>query len=164
MLLRQFWCWIGDGSRYTAERYTGEYVWMWIALGVSAVTYIPLAFVAQGIGLRVNGNRWYRFELYRRDDIRAEDQKKSISMIVYPFVYFWLVIPLSVVRWVSGFGSGEKTLPTATIATECIYSLSGLANVLIFLFTRSNLFMEGGVESWGFRLNRPNAVALPPAN
>ena len=83
----------------------------------------------------------------------------------YPFVYFMLVIPTSVVRWVSGFGSGGKVLPSAaTLATECIYSLSGLANVFIFLFTRSDLFMEGGADSRGFRLNRSNGVALPPAN
>jgi hypothetical protein len=83
----------------------------------------------------------------------------------YPFVYFMLVIPITLVRWVSGFGSGEKVLPSAaSLATECIYSLSGLANVFIFLFTRSDLFMEGGADSRGFRLNRSNGVALPPAN
>lgn len=44
ILLPQFWCWIGNGSRYNAERLTGEYVWMWIALSVSLLMYIPLAW------------------------------------------------------------------------------------------------------------------------
>lgn len=83
----------------------------------------------------------------------------------YPIVYFVLVTPISVVRWVSGFGTSQKILPSAaTLATECIYSLSGLANVFIFLFTRSDLFMEDGADTRGFRLNShgANEVALPP--
>jgi hypothetical protein len=58
---------------------------------------------------------------------------------------------MSAVRWVSGFGSAGKTLPSvATLVVECIFSLSGLANVIIFLFTRSDL--------------RGDASPLPPAN
>ena len=82
----------------------------------------------------------------------------------YPVVYFVLVIPISIVRWVSGFGTGEKTLPSAaTLSVACIYSLSGLANVFIFLFTRSDLFMEGGSQREGFSFDSGNTVALPPA-
>jgi hypothetical protein len=74
-----------------------------------------------------------------------------------------LVIPTSVVRLVSGFGSGAKTLPSAaTLTTGCIYSLSGLANVFIFLFTRSDLFIEDSVMRWGFWMGERN-VAFPPA-
>ena len=83
----------------------------------------------------------------------------------YPVVYFVLVTPISIVRWVSGFGSGEKIVPSAaSFAAECIYGLSGLANVFIFLFIRSDLFMEDGADTRGFRLNGANGVALPPAN
>jgi len=160
-----FWCWIGDGSRYDAERYAGEYAWMWAALGVSFLTYIPLSFVALGIGLRINKDRWCRFEFYRQPVRVAGQRRRAISMIAYPLVYCVLVTPISVVRWVSGFGSGEKILPSAaSLAVECIYSLSGLANVFIFLFTRSDLFMEDGADTRGFRLNSANGVALPPAN
>jgi len=159
-----FWCWIGNGSRYNAERYAGEYAWMWAALGVSALTYIPLFFVALGIGLRFNKDKWYGFEFYREHNQIGGQRRRAIKMIIYPFVYFILVIPISVVRWVSGFGSGAKVPPAASIATECIYSLSGLANVFIFLFTRSDLFMEVGADSRGFRLGRSGGVALPPAN
>jgi len=156
-----FWCWIGNGSRYNKERYAGEYVWMWIALSVSALTYIPLSFVALGI-LRVSQTHWWKFELHGRGEAQVEGQKRrSISMIAYPVVYFILVIPTSVVRWVSGFGSSTKTLPSAaTLATEVLFSLSGLGNVFIFLFTRSDLFMVGNTESKGHSLKVP---PLPPA-
>jgi len=153
-----FWCWIGNGSRYNAERYAGEYVWMWTALAVSVITYVPLSFVALGIRLGLNENHWWRFTLHRQGSAEGQT-RRSISMIAYPVVYVILVIPISVVRWVSGFGSAEKMLPSAaTLASECVFSLSGLANVFIFLFTRSDLFMVGNVETRGYRL------ALPPAN
>lgn len=155
-----FWCWIGNGSRYNAERYAGEYAWMWIALSISVITYVPLFLVARGT-LRVNPNHWWKFKLYGQGDARLEGQRRrAIGMIAYPVVYFILVIPTSVVRWVSGFGSATKTLPSAaTLASECIFSLSGLANVIIYLFTRSDLFMVGNTESRGHSLRK---AALPP--
>jgi hypothetical protein len=56
---------------------------MWTALAVSIFTYVPLFFIALGIGLRTNQDRWCRFEFYRQPD-QVEDQKrKAISMIVY---------------------------------------------------------------------------------
>jgi len=144
-----FWCWIGNGSRYNAERYAGEYAWMWTTLGVSVITYIPLAFVALGISLRFNSDRWWRFKIHR--EVVEGQTRAGISMIAYPVVYFILFIPISVVRWVSGFGSAPKALPSAaTFAAEFIVSLSGLANVIIFLFTRSDL--------------RGATSPLPPAN
>ena len=160
---------------------------MWIALAVSVVTYIPLALVAKGV-LRVSSNNWWKFERNGLRDAQVEGQRRrSISMIAfvasrsvqkymqayhsltrYPVVYFILVIPTSVVRWDSGFGSSAKTLPSAaTLATEVIFSLSGLANVLIFLFTRSDLFMVGNTESRGHNLWRPTSspAAVPrPGN
>jgi hypothetical protein len=84
MFLQQFWCWIGgNGTRYNPERYAGEYVWMWTALFVSVITYVPLSFVALGI-LRVSPNCWWKFEVRGRRDVRVEGQKRrSISMIAY---------------------------------------------------------------------------------
>jgi len=155
-----FWCWIGgNGTRYNAERFGGEYAWMWVALGVSAITYVPLAFVALGI-LRVSPTHWWKIEIHPRRDIKAEGRtRRSISMIAYPVVYFILVTPTSVVRWVSGFGSSPKHhVPSAaTLATEFLFSLSGLANVFIFIFTRKDLFIAGNTGGGG---QNPNA--LPP--
>ena len=114
-LLRQFWCWIGNGSRYTAERYAGEYAWMWAVLVVSVFTYVPITFVALGIRLKFNKDQWCRFEFDRQP--RIEGQRRiaiSMSMYVgyrldaktfwliplltsYPAVYFVLVIPISIV-------------------------------------------------------------------
>ncbi len=52
----------------------------------------------------------------------------------YPAVYFFCVLPLSIVRWVDFDGN---TIPAAsTIVTSIIYSLTGFFNVLLFKFTR----------------------------
>jgi len=158
-----FWCWIGNGSRYSsghyAERYAGEYIWIWVALAISVVTYVPLALVALGM-LRVNANYWWKFELHKRGEVLVQGQtRRSISMIAYPVVYFIVVVPMSVVRWVSGFGIAQKSLPSAaTLATECLFSLSGLANVLIFLFTRPDLLMGVNTEA------NSKVAALPPVD
>jgi hypothetical protein len=69
---------------------------------------------------------------------------------------------MSVVRWVSGFGSAQKSLPSAaTLATECLFSLSGVANVLIFLFTRPDLLMGVNTEANG---HSSKVAALPPVD
>ena len=87
----------------------------------------------------------------------------SFIFISYPVVYFIIVAPITIIRVVSGFGSSPKTIipPAATLATECIFSLSGLANVIIFLFTRSDLFIVGNTESKGHSFK---ATPLPPVN
>jgi len=158
-----FWCWIGgNGTRYNPERYAGEYVWMWIALSVSVITYVSLAFVVQGM-LTVSPTHWCKFEVHRQHNTQSKGRKrKFLSMIAYPVVYFILVTPTSVVRWVSGFGNSPKTaVPSAaTLATECLFSLSGLANVFIFLVTRRDLFMPGGS---GGNDQNSNGAPPPPA-
>jgi len=67
-------------------------------------------------------------------------------MIAYPLVYAAQILPLSVARWI-GFvqeNHGDKknhVPPTALIAVQVIHLMSGLANVLLFLYTRPNLLL-----------------------
>ena len=67
----------------------------------------------------------------------------SFLFVSYPVVYLILVTPISCARWLSGFGRSPKVnIPSAaTLATEFLFTLSGLANVFIFIFTRKNLFI-----------------------
>lgn len=158
-----FWCWIGgDGTHYNPERYAGEYVWMWTALSISVIAYVPLSFVALGI-LRVSPTCWWKFEVHGRGDAPADGRRRrSINMIAYPVVYFAIVTPTSIVRWVSGFGTSPKTMPSAaTLATEFLFSLSGLANVFIFIFTRKDLFIAGND---GKSQSSKVVPLLPPAD
>jgi len=153
-----FWCWIGgNGMQSYRERLAGEYAWIWAALIISVITYVPLSFVALGV-LRVSPTHWWKFEVHGRHDAPTDSQKRrSISMITYPIVYLILVTPISFVRWLGGFGSSPKiTMPSAaTFATEFLFSLSGLANVFIFIFTRKDLFIAANTDG--------NGQVLPPA-
>jgi hypothetical protein len=65
----------------------------------------------------------------------------DVAVYSYPIVFAVTTLPLSVVRWKSGFGSIRRRYPTATFVVEFFYSLSGAFNVLLFLFTRSNLLL-----------------------
>jgi hypothetical protein len=80
-VVEKSWCWIGNGSRYNPERYAGEYVWMWVALGVSVITYVPLALFAIGIRLGFNSGRWWRFKIHKI--AQGDGVRESISMIAY---------------------------------------------------------------------------------
>src|ERR1700683_63663 len=78
----------------------------------------------------------------------------SFLFVSYPIVYLILVTPISFVRRLSGFGSSPKiTMPSAaTLATEFLFSLSGLANVFIFIFTRKDLFIAANTDGNGWVL------------
>jgi len=133
-----YWCWLGKG--YLGFRLAGEYIWLWLALLVSLLTYIPLA-------LFFWGHRSY-----------------SVTMIAYPVVYSILVLPLSVVRWVQFVeergGKSSDIAPSATIAAVSIFGLSGAMNVVLLVVTRPNslLFKFGRTPT-----NNPDANGRLPS-
>lgn len=52
------------------------------------------------------------------------------------------MLPLSIVRFRSGFGKGTHKIPNAlTFVVQFLYSLSGAVNVMLFLTTRSGLLL-----------------------
>jgi hypothetical protein len=71
----------------------------------------------------------------------------NIPVYSYPAVFAVVALPLSVVRWTTAFGSGKHRMAAATFTVEIIYSLSGLLNVLLFLFTRSELLLPRNLSS-----------------
>jgi hypothetical protein len=53
----QFWCWLG--ARYNVERIAGEYLWFWLALVGSILSYIPLFLWHLGV-IDPDSPRWYK--------------------------------------------------------------------------------------------------------
>jgi len=154
-----YWCWIGNN--YLIHRLFAGYVWMWMALIVSLLLYVPLFFWGRG-NITV-GDKIWNFQIHQRgrvDDSRGS-RPHSLSMIAYPLVYACLVLPLSIGRWI-GFeqeNTGDKInrVPAgATIAVHVIYCLSGISNVLLFLLTRPNLLLFPGIAK---TFNHANASA-----
>ena len=54
--IRQYWCWVGP--RYKHERIWGEYLWMWVALFVSILVYVPLVLWNMG-HIWIEDERWW---------------------------------------------------------------------------------------------------------
>ena len=61
-----------------------------------------------------------------------------------------VALPYSAIRWKTRFGSSAHSLPTATFAVYFLFGLSGAFNVLLIIFTRSDL------------LFLPNGNGIPP--
>jgi hypothetical protein len=160
----QYWCWIGD--RYTAERIFGQYLWLWLTLLVSIMSYIPLFFWARGY-ITVDPQRWWKFTFHIKvildapaDDLDRQSRRRALGMIAYvlsflcnpitrfliaylfsyPFVYSVLVLPLSIIRW-TDFSQGNRAPSIATFIVINIYALSGAFNALLLLWTRPHFFL-----------------------
>ncbi|KAG8997283.1 hypothetical protein FRB93_000416 [Tulasnella sp. JGI-2019a] len=73
--------------------------------------------------------------------------KEAMKMFWYPLSYTILVLPLSVTRWSTfrsrtDFDTPVKDMSIVTTsAVLFVFGLSGLVNVLLFLFTRPNLLL-----------------------
>lgn len=126
---------------------------------VSFLTYTLLFFWARG-NFSAGEKSWWRCKIGHRSI--GTEQRTSFRMIVsvrfnlltilpssditihrYPIVFAVTTLPLSVVRWKSGFGNNGHNFATATFTVESIYSLSGALNVLLFLSTRRDLLLPG---------------------
>ena len=76
----------------------------------------------------------------------GEPMALTFSMASYPVVYSFLVLPISIGRWI-GFvqethGDRQSHVPAgATIAVQLIFCLSGISNVILFFSTRPNLLL-----------------------
>jgi len=96
------------------------------------------------------GEKPWQFEFHSRQ--RIEDphglRRYALIMIAYPVLYGLQILPLSVVRWL-GFvqenhGDHKNHVPPgAVISVAVIYNLSGITNIVLFLFTRRGLLLFG---------------------
>ncbi|KAJ7736846.1 hypothetical protein B0H16DRAFT_109938 [Mycena metata] len=140
-----YWCWLGE--RFLGFRLAGEYLWFWITLAVSVITYPILSLWARG-NITISDTVWWRFSVHRSstgtDAAERMRRQNSYAMIAYPIVYCLLLIPLSVVRWI-GFARGTDSIPSAaTFSVASLYRLSGVLNVVLLLSTKPNSVLFGG--------------------
>jgi len=125
-----YWCWVG--SRYLGERIAGEYIWLWLALLTSLVTYIPLFF--------------WRFVQNSELD---RQQRISFQFLAYPMVYSFIIIPVSVIRWMTFVDTRFVVPEGATFFAQVLFGLSGVFNVLLLRYFRPGalLFTQRKDES-----------------
>ncbi|EIN11964.1 hypothetical protein PUNSTDRAFT_125070 [Punctularia strigosozonata HHB-11173 SS5] len=137
------WCWIGP--RYNSERVAGEYFWLWLALGVSIALYIPLWLWKRG-NITIDDHKWWSFELHRQREYRS---LRSMDMLAYPIVYSICVLPLSITRWIQFYHPGRTPPAALSFLFSSFFSLNGLFNVILFLYTRPDLIRAQSRERSG---------------
>jgi len=140
-----FWCWIGP--KYNGERLAGEYIWLWVALLTSGVTYFPLHLWMKG-RLSVDDEKWYKFRLEKpnqESDVEYSQRRATLGLLLYPLAYSVVVIPLSISRWIQfshKSNLNHKSVPSAVIFfCDALFNLSGAINVLLFLIVRPHLLL-----------------------
>lgn len=144
------WCWVT--SEYRAEQILSEYLWMWIILVLTIVLYGVDVLVIKGY-VTIEGSfrlRWVsrdrvRVELFSQADNTDERERKqmALQLAFYPLVYFICVLPASITRWMQF--SGHRVPHQAAAFTSCLFSLSGLFNVILFFKTRPQLITGGDI-------------------
>ncbi|KAF5338491.1 hypothetical protein D9611_013242 [Ephemerocybe angulata] len=136
-----YWCWIG--SKHFQWKIWGEYIWFWVTLGFSIVTYVPLFFEERGV-IVLDPNSSWGFRFRRGQKATGNSGGQSMVMLAYPVVYSISIVPLSVTRWIAFVREGKgvsmvDSLPSgANLACMAIHGLSGVANVVLLLTTRPN--------------------------
>jgi hypothetical protein len=88
----------------------------------------------------------------------------DINVLSYPIVFAVVALPLSVVRWTTGFGGTPRHMPAATFVVEFIYGLSGTLNVVLILVTRSPLLLPRDTSRDRNRLGVAPSISLPKIN
>lgn len=145
-----YWCWIA--SAYSTEKYTSEYLFMFVSAGFSFTLY-SLVF------LRLRGNithsGGYRIYFQQRPkvrvgrtstgtyitsyDRRVESDLTAMAkqMLWYPIAYTVLVLPIGATRF---YTVSHGAVPfSVTIATAALLMLSGFVNTVLFCTTRGIL-------------------------
>jgi hypothetical protein len=144
-----YWCWIGQG--YFKDRIANEYVWFWLALFISIISYLLLFLLH--LEIIKPGTSWY-----------APKPNWTPSglwtTIWYPIVYCMIITPLSIVRWI-GFKQvatvGKSHIsPVATFAVAILLGLSGVFDAILYLLTRAWIF-----RTHNLNVNEPRAPGPP---
>ncbi|EAU91160.2 hypothetical protein CC1G_03328 [Coprinopsis cinerea okayama7 len=156
------WCWIT--KRHPVWRIMGEYLWMWLGLAICILMYIPIYFWNRGNF--VPQDKWWKVRVRstRCSPIDSELRRKASIMLLYPLAYSIVVLPLSIIRWITfdreKKGYSEPTMATAaTVLAGVLFASSGFLNVILYLRTRPDTALFGGRYREGPRL--PSTVGGP---
>jgi len=150
-----YWCWLGDG--FLREKIGLEYLWFWITAFGSFLLYIPLFLLHFQLVKPGVPSRWYlpKVDISSHVDgdnvgngipsttaaVLSKKNAKLWSAILYPILYFILVLPLSVVRFIN-FHRPSHRRPIETFIVANIFTLSGVFNALLYRLTRASIFMD----------------------
>ncbi|KAH9978828.1 hypothetical protein BGW80DRAFT_1455547 [Lactifluus volemus] len=123
-----YWCFISH--RYFAERLSGSYIWIWIALFASIVLYIPVYFWATG-RLLVNNRS------LNRSQLGTPNRRATLRLLLLPLAYLLSILPLTATHWWA-----HQSVPSAVLFFNAsMLNLSGAFEVVLFLFSQTQLLL-----------------------
>ncbi|KZT41646.1 hypothetical protein SISSUDRAFT_1031001 [Sistotremastrum suecicum HHB10207 ss-3] len=137
----------GPNPFFTPTPIGGLYIWLWIAALESFALYVPLFFILLS-GTAAGQRRWWELiflsntdgedNIDGTDDVRAA----SFKMLLFPFSYSVLVVPLSVCRFIS-FHHPNAISSQAIFIANSLFSLTGFVDVLLLINLRRDLRVIG---------------------
>ncbi|EJD55200.1 hypothetical protein AURDEDRAFT_109625 [Auricularia subglabra TFB-10046 SS5] len=140
-----YWCWISGW--YQRERLTAAYMWYWTTAAACTVIYVVLFLYIRGNVELARGRR-FSISLHKapepiaRTGSRFSLTSHSRKMLIYPAAYIAIILPQSLIRWMTA--AGITVDPLWVFFSQCIFSLGGLCDALLLIFTRPHVL---GFES-----------------
>lgn len=133
-----YWCWIS--TNYPADGFTLDYLLMFMAALIAFILYALIYLKLRG-NMIIEGYH-IRFVKVSAEDLAHWREKKfeneslqiAMRMWIYPMAYVILILPMSIVRFVSW--GGHQVSLEATIFASAVFLLLGISNVTLFLTTR----------------------------
>jgi len=128
------------------DKLAGEYVWLWAALLVSFLVYIPLFLWSMGY-IEINNSRRGKGgpgeedyeEVRGQEGLKRKTDAPSLALLAYPVAYTIVVLPVSIVRWAT---FTKHTVPdAATFFSIFLHDTFGAVNVILLLTTRQELLL-----------------------
>jgi len=106
--------------------------------------YTPLALLH--CGCAIGGTRGYLPNTELDEEARRSRNSQLRFAILYPALYCVLIMPLSIVRWITFKKEAETgetpRWPVASFIVITIFAAAGVFNALLYRFTRSNFFQQ----------------------
>lgn len=131
------WCWTSD--TYATPRFATEYLWMFIAAGISFLLYTLLF-----LKLRGYMGSDFRFTSRARP-IGVTAARVANQMLWYPVVYTISVFPIAGCR-IYELQTSQMSNLDLKMGSAVVFVLSGLVNVILYTFTR-NILPVGSIFS-----------------
>ena len=152
------WCWVSDD--YEPERLGLHYVWLFLSEFGLIVTYmITFVKLRRKTNSLFANQRRASYDLANKTTIEAVNRITKLMML-YPFVYVLLTLPLSSARMWSMAHESHNLSTTTQCIVGALLASCGWVDCLLYSFTRKRLMREtmgGGIgglssDSCGLRM------------
>ncbi|KAG8748249.1 hypothetical protein FRC10_007638 [Ceratobasidium sp. 414] len=168
-----FWCWIGQGYLVERILFEYMWLWSTALISILLYTILFLrlrGFISvdprrwtrirfhfkrakpqEMSYVTSNGVRLQAMATTSGRLVIKQETSDALKLLYYPAAYTALVLPLSIARWTTFDPSAPPDLTptaaetpfTATAIVLCIFGLSGIVNVIMFVSTRPNVLGFG---------------------